>query len=90
MANPLFDQLFGKHAGKTTPFLHLASGATLTHAEFMGQAAQIAHALTEFGLKPGDRLAAQVPKSPEALALYAACRAGRHRLPAAQHRLHRR
>jgi hypothetical protein len=26
MANPLFDQLFGKHAGKTTPFLHLTSG----------------------------------------------------------------
>ncbi len=73
MANPLFDQLFGKHAGKTTPFLHLASGATLTHAEFLGQAAQIAHALTEFGLKPGDRLAAQIEKSPEALALYAAC-----------------
>ncbi|GAA0775692.1 malonyl-CoA synthase [Roseibium denhamense] len=73
MANPLFDQLFGKHAGKTTPFLHLASGAILTHAEFLGQAAQIAHALTEFGLKPGDRLAAQIEKSPEALALYAAC-----------------
>jgi malonyl-CoA/methylmalonyl-CoA synthetase len=73
MANPLFDQLFGKHAGKTTPFLHLTSGATLTHAEFLGQAAQIAHALTEFGLKPGDRLAAQIEKSPEALALYAAC-----------------
>ncbi|WP_422024462.1 malonate--CoA ligase [Roseibium sp.] len=73
MANPLFDQLFGKHAGKTTPFLHLTSGATLTHAEFLGQAAQFAHALTEFGLKPGDRLAAQIEKSPEALALYAAC-----------------
>jgi acyl-CoA synthetase (AMP-forming)/AMP-acid ligase II len=35
--------------------------------------AQIAHALTEAGLKPGDRLAAQIGKSPEALALYAAC-----------------
>ncbi|EFO29842.1 malonyl-CoA synthase [Roseibium sp. TrichSKD4] len=73
MANPLYDQLFGKHAGKTTPFLHLASGATLTHADFLGQAAQIAHALSKFGLVPGDRLAAQIEKSAEALALYAAC-----------------
>jgi malonyl-CoA/methylmalonyl-CoA synthetase len=33
----------------------------------------IAHALTASGLGPGDRLAAQIDKSPEALALYAAC-----------------
>ena len=33
----------------------------------------MAQVLVQSGLKPGDRLAAQVTKSPEALALYAAC-----------------
>lgn len=35
--------------------------------------AQIAHVTAEIGLKPGDRVAAQVEKSAQALALYAAC-----------------
>ena len=39
----------------------------------MGLAAKIAGALVSTGLAPGDRLAAQVEKSAEALALYAAC-----------------
>jgi len=77
MANPLYDRLFGKHAGKDTPFLYLPDGTVLSHAGFLEMAAQIAHALTQGGLEPGDRLAAQVQKSPMALALYAACvRAG--------------
>ncbi|WP_425073606.1 malonate--CoA ligase [Sagittula sp. S175] len=71
--NPLYDRLFGKHAGKDTPFLHLASGETLIHAAFLAMAARMAHVLTGAGLRPGDRLAAQVEKSPQALALYAAC-----------------
>lgn len=73
MANPLYDTLFGRHAGKTTPFIHLADGRCITHSDFLEHAAQIAHALTALGLNAGDRLAAQVEKSPEALALYAAC-----------------
>jgi len=73
MANPLYDCLFGRHAGKTTPFLRMPGGATVSHAEFLALAARMAHALTDAGLQPGDRLAAQVEKSPEALALYAAC-----------------
>ncbi len=73
MTNPLFDCLFGVHAGKATPFVHLLNGAVITHQDFLGTAAQIANALAQIGLKPGDRVAAQVEKSPEALALYAAC-----------------
>ncbi|ARE40481.1 Acetoacetyl-CoA synthetase [Rhodovulum sp. P5] len=73
MANPLYDRLFGKHAGKGTPFLHLPDGTTLTHDAFLRLAARFAHVLTARGLRPGDRLAAQVQKSPQALALYAAC-----------------
>ncbi len=73
MGNPLFDHLFGKHVGKQTPFLHLPGGQTLTHADFLDMAARIANVLTGLDLEPGDRVAVQVEKSPEALALYAAC-----------------
>ncbi|MGV6805286.1 MAG: malonate--CoA ligase [Ruegeria sp.] len=73
MSNPLFDRLFGIHAGKDTPFLQLPDGRVLTHADFLDMAARIANALTGFGLEPNDRVAVQVQKSPEALALYAAC-----------------
>ncbi|WP_136440545.1 malonate--CoA ligase [Pacificoceanicola onchidii] len=71
--NPLYDRLFGIHAGKDTPFLHLAGGETITHDAFLRMAAKLAHVLVAQGLAPGDRLAAQIEKSPEALALYAAC-----------------
>ena len=73
MTNPLYHQLFGKHAGQSTPFLTLSDGSVMTHAAFLEIAARFAHVLTENGLQPGDRLAAQVEKSAEALALYAAC-----------------
>jgi malonyl-CoA/methylmalonyl-CoA synthetase len=73
MANLLYDSLFGRHAGQSTPFLHLSDGSTITHAAFLDRAAQIARAITDLGLAPGDRVAAQIEKSPEALALYAAC-----------------
>ena len=73
MANTLYDNLFGKHAGNTAPFLHLPDGDTISYDGFLGTAARIANAITALGLEPGDRVAAQVAKSPQALALYAAC-----------------
>ncbi|MGH1412056.1 MAG: malonate--CoA ligase [Pelagimonas sp.] len=73
MANPLYDGFFGVHAEKTTPFLRLEGGQVVTHQDFLSISAQIAHVTVQIGLKPGDRVAVQVEKSPEALALYAAC-----------------
>lgn len=73
MTNPLFDTLFGQHEGKDSVFLQLVDGSTITHATFLQTAAQYAGLLTSLGLKPGDRLAVQIAKSPQALALYAAC-----------------
>lgn len=72
MANPLFDHLFGDHVGKDTPFLILRDGQVITHAAFLVMAARIANTFQELGLKPGDRLALQAEKSPQALAVYAA------------------
>lgn len=72
MTNPLFDALFAPHAGRETVFLHRPDGSTISHADFLDTASRISHALVEAGLQPGDRVAAQIPKSPEALSLYAA------------------
>ena len=71
--NHLYDALLAAHAGKDTPFLFAADGAATSYAAFLGQAARLAHALQSLGVKPGDRVAVQAEKSPEALALYAAC-----------------
>ncbi len=73
MSNPLYDRLFGIHSGRETPFLHLPDGQVITHAQFLDTAARIANALSGLELDAGDRVAVQVEKSPEALALYAAC-----------------
>ena len=77
MANPLHDTLFAPHAPREDAFLILPDGGALSHAAFDRLANRIARVLTGAGLEPGDRVAVQVEKSPEALALYAAAvRAG--------------
>ena len=73
MANPLYDTLFGRHQGKTTPFIQLADGQVITHGAFVELAAQYAHLFEKIGLEPGDRVAVQIEKSPQSLAVYAAC-----------------
>ena len=73
MANPLFDALFAPHIGSAAPFLFLPSGKRISYGEFLTQAAQFANVIRDAGLEPGDRMAVQIEKSPEALAVYAAC-----------------
>lgn len=73
MTNPLYDALFAIHAGHETTFVILPDSARISHAEFLGRAAQFAQAITTLGVVPGDRVAVQVEKSADALALYAAC-----------------
>ena len=73
MNNPLYDTMFAPHAGKDTPFLLLPNAEVITHAVFVRRAAQLAHALVAQGVSTGDRVAVQVEKCPDMLALYAAC-----------------
>lgn len=73
MSNPLYDQLFGIHSKKQAVFLQLSDGTEVSYADFLALAAQFANLLTKLGLAPGDRLAMQLEKSPQALAVYAAC-----------------
>jgi malonyl-CoA/methylmalonyl-CoA synthetase len=73
MNNPLYDTMFAPHAGKDTPFLHLPEGGVITHDAFVRRAAQLAHAMVALGVHAGDRVAVQVEKCSDMLALYAAC-----------------
>ncbi|EAR50512.1 malonyl-CoA synthase [Oceanicola granulosus HTCC2516] len=70
--NPLYDHLFGRHAGSDVTFLHLPDEA-LSYSAFLARAAGFAHALSRLGLAPGDRVAVQLDKSAGMLAVYAAC-----------------
>ena len=69
MANPLHDALYAPLRGQDRVLMHLPDGATLSADGFARMVAQAAGALRALGLEPGDRVALQVAKSPQALAL---------------------
>jgi len=73
MTNPLFDQLFAVHANNDAVFLHQHGQPPITFRHVLKTAAQFAHALLSLGAKTGDRIAVQVDKSSDVLALYGAC-----------------
>ena len=72
MPNPLFDALIAPLAGRGTPFLILSDGSRISGDAFFRLVARHAGALRHLGVGPGDRVAVQVAKSPEALAIYGA------------------
>lgn len=64
------------------PCMILPDGRVWTYGDVERASARIAHLIVALGLKPGDRVAAQVEKTPEALLLYlATLRAGMVFLP---------
>lgn len=71
MKNELYDTLFAPHRESSAPFLYMKD-KTLSYQAFLDLAAQIAGVLVDNGATSGDRIAAQVAKTPEALALYVA------------------
>ena len=76
--------LFAKHFPKDrqAACLILPDGRVWTYGDIERASGRIAHLIVALGLKPGDRVAAQVEKSAEALVLYlAALRAGMVFLP---------
>jgi malonyl-CoA/methylmalonyl-CoA synthetase len=76
--------LFESHfpADREKPLLLLDSGKYLAYADAEAGSARYAALLASRGLVPGDRVAVQVEKSPEALLLYLGClRAGLVYLP---------
>jgi malonyl-CoA/methylmalonyl-CoA synthetase len=75
MTNPVFDSFFKPLTGRATAFLMLADGSEVSGEAFLALVARTAHALRASGVGIGDRVAVQVAKSPEALALYGAAAA---------------
>jgi malonyl-CoA/methylmalonyl-CoA synthetase len=76
----LFESRFPADRGQ--PLLILESGRHLSYAAAEEGSARYASLLAGLGLQPGDRVAVQVEKSPEALLVYLAClRAGLVYLP---------
>jgi len=81
MANHLFDAIRAAAAPEAV-FIETAEGRRWTYGDMIRLSGQLAHALARRGVTPGDRVAVQVEKSPEALMLYLAClRAGAIYLP---------
>jgi malonyl-CoA/methylmalonyl-CoA synthetase len=76
----LFESRFP--ADRKAPLLILDGGGTVSYADAHAMSARYAALLVSRGLVPGDRVAVQVEKSPEALLLYLGClRAGLVYLP---------
>jgi malonyl-CoA/methylmalonyl-CoA synthetase len=72
MPNPLYDRLFAPLADRHRALLILEDGREIAGAEWLAVVHRSAQALVAEGVRPGDRVAAQVAKTPQALALYAA------------------
>jgi malonyl-CoA/methylmalonyl-CoA synthetase len=83
MTNHLFQKIRDAIEGRESLlFLETPAGFALTYAGMIALSGRYAEALAGLGLKPGDRVAAQVEKSVEALMLYlGAIRAGAIFLP---------
>ncbi|MCW5593769.1 MAG: malonyl-CoA synthase [Burkholderiales bacterium] len=76
----LFESRFP--ADRARPLMILEDGREISYGEAEATCARYASLLAGLGLAPGDRVAVQVEKSPEALLLYLAClRAGLVYLP---------
>ncbi len=69
MANTLFDGLL-ENTKAEARFAELPDGRFYTYQDVVNVSGKFANALVALGVKPGDRVAVQVPKSIEALMLY--------------------
>ena len=70
--NTLIDTIFSDwaEADKDRPFIVVKDGPAISRKDFQHQINQLGNALLELGVKPDDRVAVQVEKSPQAFALY--------------------
>jgi malonyl-CoA/methylmalonyl-CoA synthetase len=73
MSANLYSQFLSAMPDVARPFIRTSSGRVVSYGDVISLSGQMANALTEFGLMPGERVAVQVEKSPEALILYLAC-----------------
>ena len=82
MTNHLFDLILARMPGRDRALIETGDGRRLSYGDAFDLSARMAHVLVNLGVAPGDRVAVQVDKSPEAIVLYLAClRAGAIYLP---------
>ncbi len=82
MPKNLYAYFAAQCANRDSSFLVPPGRSAISFDSAFRQSAQLAHVLTAHGVRPGDRVAVQVEKSPEALLLYlASLRAGAIYLP---------
>ena len=82
MTGNLFQRFKLAASGAVRPAIRPLQGPCLSYADCFAMAARFAHVLVRHGVKPGDRVAVQFEKSPNAVCLYLAClRAGAVYLP---------
>ena len=78
----LFDLIAARAPHPEKLALETADATSLTYGELIARSAQAARALTGLGVKPGDRVAAQIDKSTDVIVVALAClRAGAVLLP---------
>jgi malonyl-CoA/methylmalonyl-CoA synthetase len=73
MSAYLFTQLFAGRESSDRPFLETPEGTVLSYRDAHKATARLARRLLQLGVRPGDRVAAQIDRSAEAIHLYLAC-----------------
>ena len=68
--NHLFDEIRAAMPGPAAPCIETHDGRLFSYGDVLASSARFADALVACGVAPGDRVAAQVDKSAEALMLY--------------------
>ncbi|MGZ8396904.1 MAG: AMP-binding protein, partial [Rhodoplanes sp.] len=82
MSGNLFDLIRGRMPAADKTLIEMAAGERISYGEMLARSGRLAHALVRRGVKPGDRVAVQVEKTPENLLLFlASMRAGAVYLP---------
>ncbi len=82
MSQNLFSLVRAAAPADDALFIETGDGRRITYGDLFDLSGRYANLLSAWGVKPGDRVAVQVEKSPEAILLYLAClRAGAAYLP---------
>ncbi len=80
--NHLFSLIRSRMPALERTFIETGDGRGISYGEILALSGRMANTMCDLGVAPGDRVAVQVEKSPEAIALYLAClRAGAIYLP---------
>ena len=72
MPNHLFDQIRAAIPAPAASFIAPPGEPAFAYGDMLAASARLAHVLVAQGVRPGDRVTAQVEKSPQAIFLYLA------------------